>query len=402
MIGTVGVIALGTMLTVLLAAIAAWTVYHVVHLVHPVTFRRAPEAFADSGGIPAKRFLILIPARNEAAVLDRVVQSVRHLTYPKAHYRVVVVADQCTDHTAAIAHSGGAECLERVGGPGGKGQAIAWGLDQLRDDPYDAVVILDADSIVDASILLALNRRLALGQDVIQADRRVLNADQSVLTRLYALAQQLRIETFWAPKSDRGLSSIIFGSGFCLSRRIIADVGWTAFGVVEDWEYSLQLVRAGHRVVLARETWVSCEEPHSFGQGYRQRVRWASGRYAVMARYGGGLLRDGIARRNLVLIDTGLTALTPNYSLLANLTLGGLGLSWLGHAHWGMWLPAAFLAALVSQVAYAAIGLVRLRPSGSSLLALIAAPVYLCWVGAVSIRSAVWPRSVGWLQIRRS
>jgi len=399
MIGTVGVIALGTMLTGLLAAIAAWTVYHVVHL---VTSRRAPDARADSGRVPAKRFLILIPARNEAAVLDRVVQSVRSLSYPKSHYRVVVIADQCVDHTADIARSGGAECLERVGGPGGKGQAIAWGLDRFRADPYDAVVILDADSIVHSSILSVFSRRLALGQDVIQADRRVLNADQSVLTRLYALAQQLRIETFWAPKSDRGLSSIIFGSGFCLSRRIIADVGWTAFGVVEDWEYSLQLVRAGHRVVMARETWVSCEEPHSFGQGYRQRVRWASGRYVVMARYGDGLLREGIARRNAVLIDAGLTALTPNYSLLANLTLGGLGLSWWGHAHWGMWLPAAFLAALVAQAAYAAIGLVRLRPSGSSLLALIAAPVYLCWVGAVSIRSAVWPRSVGWMQVRRS
>ncbi len=399
MIGTVGVIVLGTMLTGLLAAVAAWTGYHVVHL---VACRRAPDARADSGGVPAKRFLILIPARNEAAVLDRVVESVRSLSYPKSHYRVVVIADHCVDHTADIARNGGVECLERAGGPGGKGQAIAWGLNRLRDDPYDAVVILDADSIAHSSILSIFSRRLARGQDVIQADRRVLNADQSVLTRLYALAQQLRIETFWAPKSDRGLSSIIFGSGFCLSRRIIADVGWTAFGVAEDWEYSLQLVRAGHRVVMARETWVSCEEPHSFGQGYRQRVRWTRGRYVVMARYGAGLLRAGIARRNAVLVDAGLTALTPNYSLLTNLTLGGLGLSWWGHGYWGMWLPAAFLAALAAQVAYAAIGLVRLRPSGSSLLALIAAPVYLCWVGAVSIRSAVWPRSVGWVQVRRS
>ena len=68
MIGTVGVIALGTMLTGLLAAIAAWTVYHVFHL---VPSRRAPDARADSGRVPAKRFLILIPARNEAAVLPQ-------------------------------------------------------------------------------------------------------------------------------------------------------------------------------------------------------------------------------------------------------------------------------------------------------------------------------------------
>jgi cellulose synthase/poly-beta-1,6-N-acetylglucosamine synthase-like glycosyltransferase len=251
-------------------------------------------------------------------------------------------------------------------------------------------------------MLWAFSGRLARGQDVIQADRLVLNADQSVLTRLYALAQRLRIEAFWAPKSDRGLSSIIFGSGFCLSRRITTRMGWSAFGVTEDWEYSLHLVRAGYRVIIARETWVSCEEPHSFRQGYRQRVRWARGRYAVMVRHGAGLLRAGIRRRDAALVDAGLTALTPNYSLLANLTLIGLGFAWWGHQYWGSWLPALFVSAIVGQAVYAAVGLVRLRPSRASLWALMAAPAYLCWIGVVSIRSAVWPRSVGWMQVRRS
>lgn len=401
MIGTMTLIVLGVVLTGLAAAVMGWTLYHLLHL---FGYRGPPAIAADAGTPPATRFLILIPARNEAAVIHRAVQSVHGLNYPKSKCRTMVIADHCADHTAEVARKSGAECVERSDGPGGKGQAIAWALARLRDDPYDAVVILDADSVVDPYMLRAFAERLAQGQDVIQADRRVLNADQSVLTRLYALAQRLRIEAFWAPKSDRGLSSIVFGSGFCLSRRIITKVGWSAFGVTEDWEYSLQLVRAGSRVVVARETWVSCEEPHSFRQGYRQRVRWARGRYVVMVRDGAGLLRAGITRRDAALVDAGLTALTPNVSLLANLTLIGLGLSWWGGARWGAWLPAMFATAMVGQVVYAAMGLVRLRPrpSRASLLALILAPAYLCWIGAVSLRSALWPRSVGWIQVRRS
>jgi cellulose synthase/poly-beta-1,6-N-acetylglucosamine synthase-like glycosyltransferase len=398
MIG-ITVVVLGAALTGLAAAVMAWTIYHLLHL---SGHRGPPEALAGAGPPAPLRFLILIPARNEAAVIDRAVQSVRGLSYPRSKYRMVVIADHCADRTAEVARSGGAECVERTEGSGGKGAAIAWALDRFRDDPYDAVVILDADSVVHPGMLWAFGERLARGQDVVQADRRVLNADQSVLTRLYALAQQLRIEAFWAPKSDRGLSALIFGSGFCLSRRIIAGVGWSAFGVTEDWEYSIHLVRAGYRVVIARETWVSCEEPHSFRRGYRQRVRWARGRYAVMVRDGVGLLRAGVRRRDAALVDAGLTALTPNYSLLANLTLVGFGLAWWGHPHWGSWLPALFAIAIVGQAAYAVVGLVRLRPSRASLWALTVAPAYLCWIGAIAIRSAVWPRSVGWMQVRRS
>lgn len=397
MIGNLVVGVFGALLAVWALAVAGWTVYHLAHLSRP----RASTGTEDSGQTFGMRFLLLIPAKNEEAVLARALSSVSAVAYPRSHYRVVVIADQCTDGTAEAARSGGAECLERGDGPGGKGYAIAWALDRLPRDAYDAVVVLDADSIVHRGLLSAFARRLWQGQHALQADRRVLNAEQSVLTRLYTMAQQLRIHTFWAVKSDRGLSSIVFGSGFCLSRQVVTEVGWNAFGVAEDWEYSLHLVRAGYRVVIARETWVSCEEPHAFRQGYRQRVRWARGRYAVVARHGAQLLRDGLARRNAGLIDAGLTTLTPNTSLLLNLTLVGLALSWLGQTWWGSWSAVLFAAALAGQVAYAGVGLVRLRPSAASVAALAAAPVYLAWIGMIAIRSLVGVRSGGWLQVRR-
>lgn len=390
--------AFGAVLAGWALTVAGWTAYHLLHLRRP----RRPEPRFASGDAPRTRFVLLIPAKNEAAVLARALESVRGLTYPASQMRVVVVADQCRDRTPEIARAGGAECWERLGGPGGKGQAIAWALERLQTVPYDAVVILDADSTVDPGLLSVFDRYLTRGRHALQADRRVLNAEQSVLTRLYAMAQQLRIDAYWAAKSDRGFSSIVLGSGFCLSRRLVADVGWRAFGVAEDWEYSLHLVRAGYRVVMVRETWVSCEEPHAFGQGYRQRVRWAQGRYAVMARYGGQLLRDGLKRRSPLLIDAGLTALTPNASLLANLTLTGLGLSWLGQGVWGPWPAVIFAGSLGGQLVYTIVGLARLRPPAASLAALAIAPVYLCWIGVISIRSLIGARGGHWLQVRRS
>ena len=65
------------------------------------------------------RFDVIVPAHNEHAVIANIIASLQQLDWPKDRYRIVVVADNCTDDTVAIATAAGAhvharECTCRV------------------------------------------------------------------------------------------------------------------------------------------------------------------------------------------------------------------------------------------------------------------------------------------------
>ena len=69
---------------------------------------------------------------------------------------MVVIADRCADDTARVARTGGAQCLERNEGPGGKGAAMSWAMQVLRKEGvvFDALVIVDADCLADSRLCL--------------------------------------------------------------------------------------------------------------------------------------------------------------------------------------------------------------------------------------------------------
>ena len=62
--------------------------------------RAAPPASRSSRRL---RFDVIVPAHDEAAIIARVVASLRALDWPARRFRVLVVADNCTDSTAANA-----------------------------------------------------------------------------------------------------------------------------------------------------------------------------------------------------------------------------------------------------------------------------------------------------------
>ena len=72
-----------------------------------------------------RRFAIVVPAHNEEIAIAKTVGSLVSIEYPRALFDVLVVADNCTDTTAALARAGGAEVLERTDAvQRGKGYAL--------------------------------------------------------------------------------------------------------------------------------------------------------------------------------------------------------------------------------------------------------------------------------------
>ncbi len=111
------------------------------------SFRRAQPATATGA---RWRLAVVVPAHNEEALIARCLASLSDQTYPRSLYRVVVVADNCSDRTAQISRALGIEVMERLDEHArGKGHALRWAMDRLlaADHPPDAIVVVDADSI---------------------------------------------------------------------------------------------------------------------------------------------------------------------------------------------------------------------------------------------------------------
>ncbi|NJN49648.1 MAG: glycosyltransferase [Alkalinema sp. RL_2_19] len=101
------------------------------------------------------RAAIVIPAHNEAAGLAATLAPLRQLAIP-----IVLVADNCSDQTAAIGQNLGAIVLERHNPQQrGKGYAMDFAIDFLRRQPPEVVVFLDADcQIANAEVLQLIDQ----------------------------------------------------------------------------------------------------------------------------------------------------------------------------------------------------------------------------------------------------
>src|ERR1700753_3597765 len=100
------------------------------------------------------RFDIIVPAHNEEAVIVAAVRSLLAVDWPADRFRVVVVADNCTDSTAEIASAAGAHVLSRFDpGRRGKGYALDFAFAASRaEGQADALLVVDADAKVSRNI----------------------------------------------------------------------------------------------------------------------------------------------------------------------------------------------------------------------------------------------------------
>ena len=117
------------------------------------------------------RFMAIIPAHNEEAVVANLVESLKKQDYPKELYDIYVIADNCTDNTAEVARKAGAIVYERFDSEKKtKGYALQWFLAQKikENAPYDAFFIFDSDNIVDVNFTKNMNKKLCQVEEVFQ------------------------------------------------------------------------------------------------------------------------------------------------------------------------------------------------------------------------------------------
>ncbi|MCL2403457.1 MAG: glycosyltransferase family 2 protein [Coriobacteriia bacterium] len=259
---------------------------------------------------PVKRFLLLVPAHNEEAVIGYLVDNlVNDLTYPEDLYTVFVIADNCTDATADIARRKGATVLESttpLGEDKGKPFAIKAALDYLGDqlvERYDAVAVFDADNLVDSNYLECMNSQLLSGEKVIQCYLDSKNPTDNHIALGYAISYYSMNRMWQLAKYRLGLPNAIGGTGFCIDTKVIEQIGWTARSLTEDLEFTMQCILNGIQVTWCHTTRVYDEKPESLKASLVQRLRWCRGHWDVAFRYVPRLLTRAITKRDFRAID---------------------------------------------------------------------------------------------------
>ncbi len=271
---------------------------------------------------PLLTFAIVIPAHNEELGIGKLLDSLCALTYPHERYTVCVVADNCTDSTAAIAKAYAAvRVYERhVAARRGKGYALNWVFERIEAEQlsYQVCLVLDADAVVEPDLLAGFLPALAQGAQAVQGRYLALNprASASAALRWIGLALANYVRPFG--RYSLGASASITGNGFCLTHDLLRAHPWQAFGLTEDYQYYLSLVESGIRVHFAPGAQVLSAMPTTWSQLRSQDVRWESmGAGQTPARVIAwrlfvGWLRTRDARRFEALIEL----LTPQLSLL--------------------------------------------------------------------------------------
>jgi GT2 family glycosyltransferase len=287
-------------------------------------WREARAIYSD----PGLRFVLLVPAHDEQASIAATVESLRAVDYPPELRHVVVVADNCEDRTAAVARAAGAVVLERRDPEHrGKGFALDWAFRRLLEgSDMDAVVVIDADTVVSRNLLTAFAARLHAGAHAVQAEYGVRNVDASWRTRLMTLALALFHRTRSSARSRMGLSVGLRGNGMCFSRELLEACPHEVNGLVEDLEYGVHIGLRGYRVAYAGEAYVLGEMVTTGGSAVSQRRRWERGRALLARAMLLPLMGEAIRQRSATLVDLAIDLAVPPLSTVALGIVLGLAL----------------------------------------------------------------------------
>jgi hypothetical protein len=347
----------------------------------------------------------VIPAHNEEATIAQAIRSCAELDYPQDRRQVFVVADNCSDATARLARENGAVCLERTDPTcPGKGHALAWALEQIVPEEHDAILVLDADCRIERHALRVFDQHLAAGAKVLQANDVAANPDASVTSYAVAVGNLIENQLFYAPKSHLGLAVFLRGTGMVFHRDILRRHPWHTHSLVEDTEFTLQLLRAGTRVRFVGNVQVASAFPTTAAELTAQRTRWATGNIRLGKTQAFRLIGEGLRQGRGLLLDAGWTLLVLSRPLvllqLALAVLLGCCCVWLepGSISTSLCLTGWVLVGM--QGMYFGLGIVRLGLDRGRLALLLGAPVVVlrllqvALVGSLRTERLVWTRTL--------
>ena len=350
----------------------------------------------------APRVVVLVPAHNESAHLLPTLRSLQ--AQIGRGNQVLVVADNCSDDTAALARQAGAGVVERTDPlRRGKGYALACGIDQLRADPPDVVVVIDADCLPDPGAVVDLAERCHTLQRPVQL-LNLMSSPPGASLRIRVMEFAMVMKNLVRPLGTLRLGGVchLMGTGMALPWAQMAAAPLATGHVAEDMALGVALARAGRGPVFLPQARIRSQFVADTGVARVQKARWEHGHLDILRDQLPGLVREAVLQRSVALAALALDLCIPPVALYFSVVAALLVAA--GSAAW-VW-PAARPAAALAGAGAAAFGLAILLgwwQFGRHTLQpreLLRMPLYALWKLPVYLAYATGARS-GWVRTQR-
>lgn len=275
--------------------------------------RRRP--MAPPGERP--RVGVVVPAHDESLLVEGTVRSIA--VQLSGADRLLVVADNCSDDTAAKAAAAGAEVIERRDEKRrGKGYALDFGVRHLKADPVDVVVVIDADCQPGAGAVDLLAAKCMNALRPVQASYLMqLPAQAALAARLAQFAWLVRNRVRPLGCHRLGLPCQLMGSGMAFPWGLISAAPLATAHIAEDLILGIALARSGAPPLFCPEAEVRGFFPATAEGRQAQHLRWEHGHLAALLGEAPRLLAEGLHRRDYSRIALALDVMVPPLSLLA-------------------------------------------------------------------------------------
>ena len=245
---------------------------------------------------------ILIPARNEEKVIERILQRMTELTYPKNKMQIIVIDDASTDNTAVIAEQYSKtysyiKAIHRNKQEGGRGKASALNAG-FKHANGEIIYCFDADYYPQKDILEKLTKEFVDPEvGVVQGRITVLNEPQNMVTRLVALERIGGYSVDQRARDSLGLITQFGGTVGGVRRSLLEYLGgWDESILAEDTDLTFSVYLAGYKVRYVHDAECYEEAVESWRAYWKQRYRWAKGHMQCAFKHSLKVLKSGNLR----------------------------------------------------------------------------------------------------------
>ena len=350
-------------------------------------FEEERDPTEPEGGWPG--VTILVPAYNEASVIDVNVGAARAVDYPDLE--ILVLDDGSTDETVSVATAAAAgdERVEvlRDTVNRGKAERLNLGFGRARNE---LIVVTDADThLHPLAIKLLVSRILHSPKIAAVAGAPHVTNRRNLLAALQSLEAASIIGLSRRTQALGGRMPVVAGVLGIFRREPVLEVGgYDGRMATEDIELTWRLLMAGWLTSYEPNALVGMQVPSNLSSLWRQRRRWARGQGEVLHEHFGTILR----RRSWSIVTVALGAalsLAWVVGLVLALTAATLVLfidppTTYGYGiAWG--IAIAFVA--TAQLAFA-VG-IEARYDRPALLAFLLGPLYPLGFWAITALAAL-------------
>lgn len=347
-------------------------------------------------------FLILIPAHNEEMVISETLDSLA-LLEKTGEITVVVIADNCTDNTAEVARSRKVTVLERINPNDiGKGYALEWALAQFDLNEFSAVAIVDADTLVEKNMLVAMSAAFGSGAGAVQVHNEISAVDSTPLAHLQQMASAVENHLYYGGRAALGLPILLRGTGMAIRSDVLLAHPWSSHSLTEDVDYAVSLIRQGVKIMYTQASKVRSAAVSTYSQSRSQKIRWASGTFNLISDNFFPLMKDGFLLGRFELLELALSLLLMSRPALIVVSVLLIPFALLGSAELMPWflIWPTLLATLL--VIYLSLGIFFVENRAKAARSLIAAPYFGVWLIGVQVLAFVRRRKLGWTRTRRT